>query len=94
MEGAGEGCGFFCSLKLPYLSIMSQPSVADCLNHKSGHTSLRKLIQLLSFRLGCKTPGGFLFATFDFIVPILEQLEYGRFRYFQCMTLRVTLNMP
>ena len=24
MEGAGEGCGFFCSLKLPYLSTMSQ----------------------------------------------------------------------
>ena len=24
MEGTGEGYGFFCSLKLPYLSIMSQ----------------------------------------------------------------------
>ena len=24
MEGTGEGCGFFCSLKLPYLSTMSQ----------------------------------------------------------------------
>ena len=23
MEGTGEGCGFFCSLKLPYLSTMS-----------------------------------------------------------------------
>ena len=24
MEGTGEGCGFFCSPKLPYLSTMSQ----------------------------------------------------------------------
>ena len=24
MEGAGEGCGFFCSPKSPYLSTMSQ----------------------------------------------------------------------
>ena len=24
MEGTGEGCGFFCSLKSPYLSTMSQ----------------------------------------------------------------------
>ena len=24
MEGSGEGCGFFSSLKLPYLSTMSQ----------------------------------------------------------------------
>ena len=24
MEGTGEGCGFLCSLKLPYLSTMSQ----------------------------------------------------------------------
>ena len=23
MEGTGEGCGFFCSLKLPYLSTIS-----------------------------------------------------------------------
>ena len=27
--------------------------------------------------LGCKTPGGFLFVMFDFIIPILEQLELG-----------------
>ena len=27
MEGTGEGCGLFCSLKLPYLSTMS-PIVA------------------------------------------------------------------
>ena len=25
MEGTGEGCGFFCSLKLPYLSTMPRP---------------------------------------------------------------------
>ena len=36
-----------------------------------------------------------LFATFDFIVPIFQQLDYGRqrFRYFQCVTFRVMLNM-
>ena len=33
------------------------------------------------------------FVTFDFIVLIFEQLEYGRSRYFQCVTFRVTLNM-
>ena len=38
--------------------------------------------------LGCKTPGVFLFIVFDFIIPILER----RFRYFQCVTFRVTLN--
>ena len=30
MEGTGEGCGFFCSPKSPYLSTMSQQFVADC----------------------------------------------------------------
>ena len=25
------------------------------------------------FALGCKTPGGFLFAMFDIVMPILEQ---------------------
>ena len=28
MEGTGEGCGFFCSPKLPYLSLNN--FVADC----------------------------------------------------------------
>ena len=45
------------------------------LNLKSGRTSFRKLIEFIFFMLGCKTPGGFLFVMFDFIIPILEQLE-------------------
>ena len=32
--------------------------------------------------LGCKNPGGFLFAMFDVIMPILEQLQYGDFVIF------------
>ena len=39
-----------------------------------------------------KTPGGFLFAMFDFTIPILEQLLERQFRYFQCVTFPVTLN--
>ena len=42
--------------------------------------------------LGWKTPGGFLFAMFDFTIPILEQLLERQFRYFQCVTFPVTLN--
>ena len=30
MEGTGEGSGFYCSLKSPYLSTISQQFVADC----------------------------------------------------------------
>ena len=52
--------------------------------------SLRKLIEF--FMLGWKTPGGFLFAMFDFTIPILEQLLERQFRYFQCVTFPVTLN--
>ena len=33
------------------------------------------------------------FVTFDFMVPMFEQLQYGRSRYFQCVTFCVTLNM-
>ena len=52
MEGRGEGgCGFLCSLKLPY--------VADCLNRKSGDTSLRKWIQLMSSCWDVKPPVAF-----------------------------------
>ena len=36
---------------------------------------LKKINWTHFFMLGCKTPGGFLFAMFDFIMPILEQLE-------------------
>ena len=39
---------------------------------------LKKINSTHFFTLGCKTPGGFLFAMFDIIMPILEQLlEYG-----------------
>ena len=35
---------------------------------------IRKKINLSHFfTLGCKTPGGFLFAMFDIVMPILEQ---------------------
>ena len=30
MEGTGEGSGFYCSPKSPYLSTISQQFVADC----------------------------------------------------------------
>ena len=39
---------------------------------------LKKINSTHFFTLGCKTLGGFLFAMFDIIMPILEQLlEYG-----------------
>ena len=34
MKGKGEGCGFFCSLQLPYLSTCLNNFVTDCLNRK------------------------------------------------------------
>ena len=66
MEGIGEGCGFFCSPKLPYLVQCLNNFVADCLNLKSGRTSFRKVIEfiflcwdvrpLVAFYLVCLTP--------------------------------------
>ena len=39
---------------------------------------------------GCKTPGGFLFVVFDF--TYFRTIRIRRFRYFKCVTFRVTLN--
>ena len=56
----------------------------DCLNKNStlsvivagiSKKSFRKLIEFIFFMLGCKNSAGFLFVMFDFIIPILEQLE-------------------
>ena len=48
MEGTGEGCGFFCSLKLPYLSTISQQFCCRLSESRKCHTTLRKLIQFIS----------------------------------------------
>ena len=45
--------------------------------------------------LGCKTPGGFLFVVFVFIIKYhtyFRTIRIRRFRYFQYVTFRVTLN--
>ena len=83
MEGTGEGCGFFCFLKLPYLSTMSQQFCRRLSESQKWPYILKKINSSHFFTLGCKTPGGFLFAMFDIIMPILEQLlEYGDFIIF------------
>ena len=83
MEGTGEGCGFFCFLKLPYLNTMSQQFCRRLSESQKWPYILKKINSSHFFTLGCKTPGGFLFAMFDIIMPILEQLlEYGDFIIF------------
>ena len=74
MEGTGEGCGFFCSPKLPYLSAKSQQFCRRLSESQKWPYALEKINSIHFFMLGCKTPVGFLFM-FDFIIPILEQLE-------------------
>ena len=56
MEGTGEGCGFLCFRSYPIWVQCLNNFVADCLNRKSGHTSLRKLIQLMSSCWEVKPP--------------------------------------
>ena len=83
MEGTGEWCGFFCSPKLPYLSTMSQQFCRRLSESQMWPYILKKINSSHFFTLGCKTPGGFLFAIFDIIMPILEQLlECGNFIIF------------
>ena len=78
VEGTGQGCGFFCSLKLSYLSTMSEQFCRRLSESQKWPYILKKINSTHFFTLGCKTPGGFLFAMFDIIMPILEQLlEYG-----------------
>ena len=78
VEGTGQGCGFFCSLKLSYLSTMSEQFCCRLSESQKWPYILKKINSTHFFTLGCKTPGGFLFAMFDIIMPILEQLlEYG-----------------
>ena len=81
-EGTGNGCAFFCSLKLPHLSCRQ-------LSESQEWPYIPKKINSTHFlMLGRKTHGGFL-CQFDFIMPILEQLECGDFVIFSVM-----LNMP
>ena len=86
MEGTGNGCGFFCSLKLPISVECLNNFVVDCLNRKSHHTSLRKLIQLISSCWDVRPLVAF-YLQFDFIMPILEQLECGDFVIFSALHL-------
>ena len=78
-EGTGEGCGLFCSLKLPYLSTMSQQFFLPIVWIAKVAIHPLEINSTHFFMLGCKTLGGFLFAMFDFIIPILE---YGNFVIF------------
>ena len=80
MEGTGNGCTFFCSLKLPHLSCrrLSESQEWPYIPKKINSTHF--------FMLGRKTHGGFL-CQFDFIMPILEQLECGDFVIFSALHL-------
>ena len=83
MEGTGEGCGFFCSPKLPYLSTMSQQFCRRFSESQMWPYFLKKINSSHFFTLGCKTPGGFLFSYVDIVMPILQQLlESGDFIVF------------
>ena len=73
--GTGEECRFFCSLKLPYLSRMSQQFCRRLSGSQKWPYILKKTNSTTVFMLGRKTPSGFLFVMFDFNVPIFEQLE-------------------
>ena len=59
MEGTGEGCGFLCFWSYPIWVQCLNNFVADCLNRKSGHTSLRKLIKLMFSCWDVKPPVAF-----------------------------------
>ena len=57
MEGTGEGRGFFCSPKLPYLSTMSQQLfVADCRSNEARALSWDKVGHVMERALFCTRP--------------------------------------
>ena len=86
-EGTGNGCAFFCSLKLPHLSCrrLSESQEWPYIPKKINSTHF--------FMLGDKTHGGFL-CQFDFIMPILEQLECGDFVIFSAWHFVSRLTVP
>ena len=91
MEGTGEGCGFLSSRSYPIWVQCLKNFVADCLNRKSGHTSLRKLIRLMSSCWDVQPPLAFYLLCLTSSC-LLDRI--WRFRYFQCVTFRVTPIMP
>ena len=73
-EWRGQGRGVDCSLRLPYLSTMSQQFCRRLSESQKWPYILEKINSTHFFKLGW----GFLFAMFDIIMPIWEQLsEYG-----------------
>ena len=94
-ERAGNGCGFFCSLKLPYFSRMSQQFCRQLSELQKWPYIPKKINSTHFFMLGCKTPGGFLSSVWlhhAYFRTII--IRMWRFRYFQCVTFSVMLNMP
>ena len=69
-------------LKLPHLSTMSQQFCRRLSESQKWPQILKKINSTHVFVLGCKTPVGFLFAMFNVVMPIEEQLEYGDFVIF------------
>ena len=68
--------------KLPYLSTMCQQFCRGLSESKKWPHILKKINSTHVFVLGCKTPVGFLFAMFNVVMPIWEQLECGDFVIF------------
>ena len=91
MEGTGEGCWFFCSPKLLYLSTMSQQFCRRLSESQKWPYVLPKINWIHFFMLGCKTPVGFLFVVWLHHI-YFRTIRIRQFRYFQCVTFRVTLN--
>ena len=71
-RGQGMGADSFVLWSYPISVECLNNFVVDCLNCKSGHTSLKKLIQLISSCWDVRPLVAF-YLQFDFIMPILEQ---------------------
>ena len=93
MEGTGEGCRLFCSLKLPYFSWMSQQFCWRLSESQKWPYIPKKINSTHFFMLWLKTPGGFLSSVW-LHHAYFRTIRMWRFRYFQCITFSVTLNMP
>ena len=74
MEGEGRGVWI---LMFSEVSLCRRLSESQKWRH-----ILEKMNSAHVFVLGCKTPGGFLFAMFNVVMPIWEQLENGDFVIF------------
>ena len=91
-RGQGRGVDSFVLRSYPIWVQCLNNFVADCLNRKSSHTSLRKLIAVISLCWNVRPL--MAFSLLCLTSSCLNKNNIKRFRYFQSVTFRVTLNMP